>query len=359
MAKININCKQCGVDFLSIPSEIKAGKKYCSLKCRNEASKKIKVERIKIKCSFCCKEFDVKHNEIKNGKKYCSVNCQHNAYKKLKVKRVEQTCIKCENKFLITEYRKKIDGGKYCSRKCKDSHQKELYKKDGNPAYGKKHSETRKKGISENSKKMWQSTEFRKNFSEKVLDFYNKNGYFPGTDEASKEKRKKNNLEKYGVTCLFKKQDFRKKYEDDYFLKNGVTTTQNATKHLLKKRSTKIEEKIKEILIKNLIQFKKNFFVRSGAEKKDFKIYDFYLKEYNLLIEADGDYWHANPAIYKDKKLNEIQIKNINNDVLKNKIATKKGFIIIRFWESEINQHNFESLLIEKIKESGEKNINL
>jgi len=314
---------------------------------------------MEIKCKQCEKKFKATTGEIKNGKKYCSRNCQYESYRKLKSERIERTCLNCGDIFLKTEYRIKIDGGKYCSRKCKDAHQESIYKKDGNPVYGTELSEERKRQLSENTKKMWTSKEHRRKFSKKVLEFYNKNGYYPGTDELSKEKKRKTNLERYGTTCFLDNKELKKKWESEYFLKNGMSTIQNASKSLFKKRSTKIEEKIKTILEKNSIEFKKNFFIRCGSGKNEFRIYDFYLKKYNLLIEADGDYWHANPKFYKNRKLNETQNKNIKNDIFKNELAIKKSFNIIRFWENEINDINFENFIIEKIKEYGKKNTNL
>lgn len=81
--------------------------------------------------------------ETKN-KVYCSVECQHIGYKKLKVDRVKINCLCCDKEFETLQ--NKIDNGKskYCSRECKDNYQKEIYKMDGNPVFGKKHTEERK-----------------------------------------------------------------------------------------------------------------------------------------------------------------------------------------------------------------------
>lgn len=65
------------------------------------------------------------------------------------------------------------------------------------------------------------------------------------------------------------------------------------------------------------------------------KYYDFYIPSKNLLIEVDGDYYHAKER----KNLNKMQVKNIINDNKKNKIAWKNGFKLIRFWESDINNN--------------------
>jgi very-short-patch-repair endonuclease len=72
--------------------------------------------------------------------------------------------------------------------------------------------------------------------------------------------------------------------------------------------------------------------------KFDKFIYDFYLLDYDIYIEVDGDYWHANPIKYMDK-LNDVQKKNINNDILKNNIMNKHNKTLLRFWESDINNN--------------------
>ena len=39
------------------------------------------------------------------------------------------------------------------------------------------------------------------------------------------------------------------------------------------------------------------------------KIFDFYIPHLNLLLEVDGDYWHANPDTLKTEKINGMQSK--------------------------------------------------
>lgn len=67
------------------------------------------------------------------------------------------------------------------------------------------------------------------------------------------------------------------------------------------------------------------------------KIYDYILLD-KILIEFDGDYWHSLP-------------KNKYNDNLKNDIAIKNGYYLIRIKENESN--NIE--ILNKINETYEK----
>lgn len=69
------------------------------------------------------------------------------------------------------------------------------------------------------------------------------------------------------------------------------------------------------------------------------KIFDFYLNEYNLLVEVDGDYWHYNANTIKTENINNIQKRNIKNDIYKNSLATGFGYKIERVWESDLKNN--------------------
>ena len=71
------------------------------------------------------------------------------------------------------------------------------------------------------------------------------------------------------------------------------------------------------------------------------KIYDFYIPSKNMMVEVDGDYWHANPLIYEGKELNKTQIRNVKNDKFKNILARGNGFLLERVWEYDL-KNNYE-----------------
>lgn len=80
-----------------------------------------------------------------------------------------------------------------------------------------------------------------------------------------------------------------------------------------------------------------------------YKYYDFIIKGTNILIEFDGDYFHANPTIYKDpNKLNKMQKKNRLNDNFKNSLALANGYKLFRFWESDFRKN--KKLIIDTLK---------
>lgn len=70
----------------------------------------------------------------------------------------------------------------------------------------------------------------------------------------------------------------------------------------------------------------------------------FDIKHKNCIIEFNGDYWHANPKIYKDdaiirgKTASEIRTR----DALKLQTASDLGFSTLVVWESEYKQNKDE-----------------
>lgn len=78
-------------------------------------------------------------------------------------------------------------------------------------------------------------------------------------------------------------------------------------------------------------------------EAKDIqRFYDFYLPDSNILIEIDGDYYHANPEKYDVNDWNSLtptQKHDMAVDNIKNKWALLHGIPIYRFWENDIRKN--------------------
>lgn len=87
----------------------------------------------------------------------------------------------------------------------------------------------------------------------------------------------------------------------------------------------------KTFLIPNDIRFEKHYYAPSIKS-----FYDYYLPDYNIIIETDGDYWHANPKFYENKEKNKTQLRNIIRDQYKNKWCIDNNIMLIRFWECDI-----------------------
>lgn len=106
-----------------------------------------------------------------------------------------------------------------------------------------------------------------------------------------------------------------------------------------KYKMTSIERKVKEYLTKLNIKHKYNFIHKNYQ-------YDFLLLDFNIVIEVQGDYWHANPAKYGEGKrvINDRQKFKIKRDQLKKTSILASGYQIVYLWESDINKNNYTVL---------------
>jgi very-short-patch-repair endonuclease len=102
-----------------------------------------------------------------------------------------------------------------------------------------------------------------------------------------------------------------------------------------KYKDTKPELKCEQILKDNNLKYKKQFRLSN-------RLYDFYLPDYNLLIEVDGIFYHGKNIKDEDLKY-DMQKKSRRIDKLKNKLAEDNGFNLLRVWEDEIEQ--FEKII--------------
>ena len=66
----------------------------------------------------------------------------------------------------------------------------------------------------------------------------------------------------------------------------------------------------------------------------------------DLLIEIDGGYFHSDPRIVDESKLNPMQKRNKMVDEIKNKWAVMRGLPLLRIWEYDI-RHNPNKVLDE------------
>ncbi|MFS0822779.1 DUF559 domain-containing protein [Bacillus sp. 1P02SD] len=117
-------------------------------------------------------------------------------------------------------------------------------------------------------------------------------------------------------------------YNDETIQKIRLATLKQMENQTFQK--TSIEKKLEQLLKDLKINYKYSFVL----EKRQ---YDFLLPNLNLIIECDGDYWHANPKYYPIPL--DWQKERIIIDQEKDQIAMKNGYCIIRFWEDDINNN--------------------
>jgi len=64
--------------------------------------------------------------------------------------------------------------------------------------------------------------------------------------------------------------------------------------------------------------------------------FDFYLVEFDIYVEVDGDYFHSNPKIYPNGPKTSTQKKNHYRDIKKNEFCKNNKLTLFRFWECDI-----------------------
>ncbi len=169
-----------------------------------------------------------------------------------------------------------------------------------------------------------------KETSEKVRFYFSenkmgpKNGMYKKTHtaEARKsmgEKRQGSGNGMYGISLLTKwvtnlgEIEGRKKWEE---------YSERKSTFLKSTKNTRPNKKLKSILQEMNIKLIEEFRIVDENDKN--RYYDFYLPDYNILIEVDGIYWHNYPH-------------GTENDKHKNKLAERNGYRLIRIWENKLD----------------------
>lgn len=122
----------------------------------------------------------------------------------------------------------------------------------------------------------------------------------------------------------------------------------------VKSVDTKIEVKLRLALWHQGIRYRKNFKIYSCKP-------DIVLTKYKIAIFCDGDFWHGkeDPNIVKyNKKFWVEKIKRNMERDLENTIELRdNGWVVLRFWESDIEKNLTEcvDVIIKEIKNKKTK----
>lgn len=236
------------------------------------------------KCQKCNKVF---RDKPSRQRKFCSCLC-YNKFKKGKSIHSEEWKRKQSEKMKGNNNYKK--SGFIYTNKFK--REKSIIAKKigvGKWMKGKKHTEETKKKMSESGRGKhyyW--------LGRKLSEEHKRKLKIPHTEETKQKMSKIAKEKGFGKWMIDKKPNF-------------------------KFRETSIELKIEAELQKRGINYQKQVPLCKIA------IVDFYLPEYRIIIQCDGDYWH-----------NRIGAKE--KDENQDKVLTFNGFNVYRFWEHEINK---------------------
>lgn len=240
-------------------------------------------------------------------------------------------CVQCKNEYL-TFNSKQL----FCSRTCyaiEDSKRKrEKYKTETHHNAGRKASIEERNLRSLKTTETWKNSDIRES---RILGLQRarENSEYPiGWSPTAIEKRNKT-IEKNGGHNLSGRYGTRK-CDETFIERYGISSHEYRNlKH--KTEFTKPENKIFDILTKQKIDFYAQY------KFKD-RFFDFAIPSKKILIEVDGIYWHGKNI--PDQELNETQLHTRENDKYKNMIVENSDWKLIRIWEDEINNFNFNNL---------------
>jgi G:T-mismatch repair DNA endonuclease (very short patch repair protein) len=250
-----------------------------------------------------CKSLDIK----KKGDKYV----------------ILRKCPKCEVDVVVSSNNPTITCRNYFNLKkslCKKCSLQEQIG-EGNPFYGKKHSEESKEKISKSRK-----------------------------GKGTGDKNSMANLlwRKKASDNLKKKWDRGEMEHARIIMSDKIKETRRLGKLKSVIRSKKEKEMVTEI--------KKMGYKVQHSLRVETKICDIFIPSLNLIIEYNGDYWHCNPKKYKPDYFNQKKQKTAKElwEYDKNKIdlIRGKGYNLEIVWESDLKEDN---TLINKIIKKYDK----
>lgn len=154
--------------------------------------------------------------------------------------------------------------------------------------------------------------------------------------------QKGKNHSQYGKTW----EEVRGKEKAD---RHKKIVSKSARKHIISKiinreipfKDTQIEIIMKNALIKNNIDFEFQYPIGKF-------VCDFAIPKLKIAIECDGDYWHANPKLYDKNKLDNRQRNKLELDKRKNEYLEEEGWVVLRFYETEIKKDISSCIVIIK-----------
>ena len=189
-------------------------------------------------------------------------------------------------------------------------------------------------------KKVTKSSEYKLNQSKKMKEISKSNhmqNFYKSAKSRVTDWMKKSNFERWEI--LFGKEEAERRLQE-WSEKNIMPSSS---------RNTKPEKIFQSILEKFNISF-------SNQKRVGKYICDFYIPDYNLIVEIDGDYWHANPIRFNDSDIigpkNNL-VKDIwEKDLKKSNFIISKGYNLIRYWESDIKNISHEKIFEDIVQTS-------
>lgn len=108
----------------------------------------------------------------------------------------------------------------------------------------------------------------------------------------------------------------------------------------IRSKDTKPEVLLRKALWKRGIRYRKNYAALPGKT-------DIALTRYKIAIFVDGDFWHARghqdfpgEQVASNKEYWQKKLRNnVERDKAVNDILTEDGWLVLRFWSSDVMKH--------------------
>ncbi|PCI28121.1 hypothetical protein COB55_04395 [Candidatus Wolfebacteria bacterium] len=339
--KFKCNCIVCNNEFLSRVTTAK----FCSSKCKTRNHRKKKIEQdtkiYEFHCPECTKGFGDYVSLRKHRSKTHKVSSEQ-TYIEFKLNGEIPLC-KCgcgeKVKFL---------GDESGFRDYKVGHVSRVEGKNNwgnNPNFDeikKKSAETQKKMYESGELKVWNDG-LTKETDERVklLGENLKGREITWSDKISESQKlawmNEDRREQARITSTEYWSDPKKREEQRFKRIKWLKENQF-------KGQSNLEKYFGELLTLMEIVFE-------GQYELDGYLFDYYIPEYNILIEVDGDWYHCNPNVHPEAK-SVIQEQVVKNDIKKNKVCEEHNIKLLRFWENDINNNKIQVMerLLKELK---------
>jgi len=277
-------------------------------------------------CKFCDKNYDSEHSLLTHSRKH-GLNSE-SFYLEYKLNNIKPTCkCGCGEETEYISFKKGFND--YII-----GHHARVHNNWGhNPEALKKSQETKRQKWDNGEYEAW-------NKGMTYEEIYGVEGAKEMREMLSSEERCKNVSDAMSGRTLSKEHSRKlRKINNEYWSKseNRLEQRKRTIDRLQKRQFNEIsnlERNFKYLLDELGISYTHQY-------KLSYYLFDFRIKDTNILIEVDGDFYHCNPDIY-DEPVSEVQVSVIENDKKKNVVAKNKEFKLVRFWEYDIINNTYD-----------------
>ena len=166
------------------------------------------------------------------------------------------------------------------------------------------------------------------------------------------EKKDKTVLEKYGVENVFQLDSVKQKIKNYYNnltdeeKENKIIKQRETTLKTIKNNGSSLENGVRQILNelgkKYIYQPSGYHFNYKIENKTHWVLPDFLIEDKKIVIECQGDFWHANPKIYlaDDYMFEGHTAKDIwKKDALKKQAMENRNYTVLYIWEDDFKNN--------------------